>query len=92
MPFAARLLTKAVSPPIAARRRAKTAIDRAAPWWRRPPCWHFVEWGTAGLVAQWLGDVAGADEVYQAGLVVRGASGLAGLLDRLPESDRKSVV
>jgi len=32
-----------------------------------------VEWGTAGLIADWLGDVAGAHGVYVGGQVVSGA-------------------
>lgn len=51
-----------------------------------------IEWGTAGLLAQWLGDVPGADEVYTAGLVVHGVGGLRRLLDRLPESLMKGEI
>lgn len=39
-----------------------------------------VEWGTAGLVAHWLGEAAGGAEVFRAGLVVRDAQALKGLL------------
>lgn len=43
-----------------------------------------VEWGTAGLIAGWLGEVSGSGPVYRGGVVVNGRSGLSGLL-QLPE-------
>lgn len=39
-----------------------------------------VEWGTAGLLAHWLGDVIGGGEVFRAGLIVRDATALNSLL------------
>lgn len=39
-----------------------------------------VEWGTAGLVAQWLGEVAGSQDVFCAGLVVPDAAMVERLL------------
>lgn len=39
-----------------------------------------VEWGTAGLVADWLGATPGADDVYRGGLVVTTAESAARLL------------
>jgi nicotinamide-nucleotide amidase len=39
-----------------------------------------VEWGTAGLIAQWLGDVPASDTVFRAGLVVRDTASLGALL------------
>lgn len=39
-----------------------------------------VEWGTAGLLAHWLGDVIGGGEVFRAGLIVRDAAALKSLL------------
>lgn len=39
-----------------------------------------VEWGTAGLLAHWLGDVIGGGEVFRAGLIVRDATALKSLL------------
>ena len=38
-----------------------------------------VEWGTAGLVAQWLGDVAAADAVFRGGLTVGSAEAVGRL-------------
>lgn len=40
-----------------------------------------VEWGTAGIIAQWLGDVPGSGDVVKAGLVVGGSRGSMRLLD-----------
>jgi nicotinamide-nucleotide amidase len=45
-----------------------------------------VEWGTGGMVAQWLREVAGAENPLLAGLVVRDAAAAARLLDISPES------
>ncbi|HEX7380453.1 MAG TPA: CinA family nicotinamide mononucleotide deamidase-related protein [Pirellulales bacterium] len=39
-----------------------------------------VEWGTAGLLAHWLGDVIGGGEVFRAGLIVRDGTALNNLL------------
>jgi nicotinamide-nucleotide amidase len=39
-----------------------------------------AEWGTAGLVAQWLGDVGRAEAVFRAGLVVSDVTALERLL------------
>ncbi|HET6880957.1 MAG TPA: CinA family nicotinamide mononucleotide deamidase-related protein [Pirellulales bacterium] len=44
-----------------------------------------AEWGTAGLVAQWLGDIPSAAAVFRAGLIVSDASALEYLL-KLPQS------
>ena len=45
-----------------------------------------VEWGTAGLIADWLGDVPGSSNVFKAGLVVGGVAALVQLLDLSPAS------
>lgn len=42
-----------------------------------------VEWGTAGLIAQWLGDVPASEAVIRAGVVVRDSASLSAVL-RLP--------
>ncbi|MGH7140742.1 MAG: CinA family nicotinamide mononucleotide deamidase-related protein [Pirellulales bacterium] len=42
-----------------------------------------VEWGTAGLIAQWLGDVPTSEAVIRAGLIVRNIATLSDVL-RLP--------
>ncbi|MFZ5832144.1 MAG: CinA family nicotinamide mononucleotide deamidase-related protein [Planctomycetota bacterium] len=39
-----------------------------------------VEWGTGGLIADWLGALPAADEVYRGGFVVRSDDGLRGAL------------
>lgn len=39
-----------------------------------------VEWGTSGLVANWLGEVATGRDAFRAGLIVRDAATLEGLL------------
>lgn len=49
-----------------------------------------VEWGTAGLIADWLGDVPGSGEAYKAGLVVGGAAALVRLLDISPNLVREN--
>jgi nicotinamide-nucleotide amidase len=43
-----------------------------------------AEWGTAGLIAQWLGGVAEAQRCYRGGVVATGATPLANLLDGEP--------
>ncbi len=40
-----------------------------------------VEWGTAGLVADWLGEAADNSECFLGGLVVRNGESLGRLLD-----------
>ena len=44
-----------------------------------------VEWGTAGLLARWLGDVPGSDAVYRGGLTVNGFCPIGTLLP-LPDN------
>ena len=39
-----------------------------------------VEWGTAGLVANWLGDVSAGDDWFLGGLVIRNQDSLGRLL------------
>lgn len=43
-----------------------------------------VEWGTAGLIAQWLGEAARSGDVYTAGMVVGSPAALVRLLDMSP--------
>lgn len=57
-----------------------------------------VEWGTTGLVADWLGSAAGSDTAYRGGLVVnsqeavRRALDLSAKADSLSEDGEKLVI
>lgn len=44
-----------------------------------------AEWGTAGLVTQWLDSAAGAEACYRGGVVAAGREALAGVLGIEPE-------
>ncbi len=55
-----------------------------------------VEWGTAGLLADWLGEISSGGECFLGGLVVRSQDSLSGLLGldqnlsaNLPASDEQ---
>ncbi len=45
-----------------------------------------AEWGTAGLVAQWLGTVAGAEQHYLGGVVAAARKTLANVLGLAPDA------
>lgn len=58
-----------------------------------------VEWGTAGLVAEWLGGVADSTDVYRGGIVAPGGAGLtlslglpADLVARPQEAGRELAI
>ena len=51
-----------------------------------------IEWGTAGLVASWLGGVADSEALYRGGIVVRDEGVLVDLTGIVPETPAGLVV
>lgn len=51
-----------------------------------------AEWGTAGLIAHWLGEVPGSAAIYRSGIVIGQQDAVATLLDIGPEMGAQGTI